>query len=831
MSNISDIFTFDDSVFDSDQHSYVIIYPDWWWTSEITVDGTTLEHSLKGHSIKISDYYIKISHYRSSLDTPSDLAEILSKIPSSYLCALQLMFNGYGNFPEFKSYETTEFIILYRFNIPRIGVDYLYIKEDDFFSIGSLLHNIGHFIENNIAAYDQEFLTNWEQHIIDDNIQVSSFESGHSNNIVSEDIAEFSKYYAFASKLGGSNLETLSNLSPRRYNEWENCLRIINEELRMSKPPFQIHSLTSLYQDAYTPYFWRYETLHTFTDEIITISGPTTVSSGLRDNVPGFEWVFTTRGYCFKISMEQELYNTDPSEKFQHIHNVIQKIPTSYLVGLEVISGHNEVIGKQEVGTVFYSDIGGALGHGSAHYISIAYDTLFVGETNRLSSHVKAILHEIGHALEQEKRTTEGDSNILDRWEQHIINDRIDVSTYGNTNRHEDQAEFSVYYAYALYDEEKLNILKHLSPNRFAEWEDCLNRFNDVSDLRPNTFSILLPKLSDTFIFDDSIFLPQNDCEILFGPKAVTMQLGSHTGQRWNVKRENYYFKITIQDGNPSSNVDDLLSTVSSLPTDYLAGLEFVSGSTEDGLAIYNNTSSLGGDSSSHDNYLNVVDYSIDILLHQIGHVIEHKLSLLNNWGTYKTNDIIEVSPLGTSNLSEDIAEFSKYYAFALQSGDSNLSELASLSPERYTAWENGLTRVNNPSDLKLDIGATLTPSVKIVKHHIRRKNVIQNRHAFVHIMTRHINAAHPDAPIGQGQNIDSSPKYEDVFTSPEPTQIKDMNWDGSNYVMPDEHSADYIIDGNDVKDYQQDVENANIATPLPEFSDSNWVEDVTSGS
>jgi hypothetical protein len=40
------------------------------------------------------------------------------------------------------------------------------------------------------------------------------------------------------------------------------------------------------------------------------------------------------------------------------------------------------------------------------------------------------------------------------------------------------------------------------------------------------------------------------------------------------------------------------------------------------------------------------------------------------------------------SNLSEDIAEFSKYYAFALQSGDSNLSELASLSPERYEAWE-----------------------------------------------------------------------------------------------------------------------------------------------
>jgi len=143
----------------------------------------------------------------------------------------------------------------------------------------------------------------------------------------------------------------------------------------------------------------------------------------------------------------------------------------------------------------------------------------------------------------------------------------------------------------------------------------------------------------------------------------------------------------------------------------------------------------------------------------------------------------------------------------------------------------NGLTRVNNPSDLKPDISTALTPSVKIVKHHVLRKNVVQNRHAFVHTMTRHINAGHPDAPIGQGQIIDSSPKYEDVFTSPEPIQVKDMNWDGSNYVMPDEHSADYIIDGNDVKDYQQDVENANIATPLPEFSGSNWVEDVTSGS
>lgn len=537
-------------------------------------------------------------------------------------------------------------------------------------------------------------------------------------------------------------------------------------------------------------------------DDAVVTYGPTSVTMTIG-NPNGQQYHIKRNHYCFKITIEDGHSSTTIDDMLTSVSS----LPINYLAALEIVSKNTND------GLAIYRDLGADPPHSGRDHLNVTGHS------------IEVLLHELGHVIQEEVYNV--DANLLSRWSTDITSDDIQVSTLGNTDAVEDMAEFSKCYAIALQTSpSKLTELQGFSPERFAEWETCLTRVNNQDDLRPN-----ICKLSDTFIFDDSIFLPQNDCEVLFGPKAVTMQLNSHTGQRWNVKRGNHYFKITIQDGNPSSNVEDLLSTVSSLPTDYLAGLELVSGSTQDGLAIYNNASSLGGDSSSHDNYLNVVDYSIDILLHQIGHVIGHKLSLLNNWGTYKTIDIIEVSPLGMSSLSEDIAEFSKYYAFALQSGDSNLSELATLSPQRYTAWENGLTRVNNPIDLKSDISAALTPSVKIVKHHILRKNVIQNRHAFVHTMTRHINAAHPDAPIGQGQIIDSSPKYEDVFTSPEPIQVKDMNWDGSNYVMPDEHSANYIIDGNDVKDYQQDVENANISIPLPEFSGSNWVEDVTSGS
>jgi plastocyanin len=115
--------------------------------------------------------------------------------------------------------------------------------------------------------------------------------------------------------------------------------------------------------------------------------------------------------------------------------------------------------------------------------------------------------------------------------------------------------------------------------------------------------------------------------------------------------------------------------------------------------------------------------------------------------------------------------------------------------------------------------------TVKTIRHHILRKNVIQNRHAFIHTMTRHINSPFPLAPAGQGQIIDDSPKYDDIYTQ-RPHQEIDMNWNGSNFAMPDGYNANYVIDDtNDIKDYET---NSN-AILLPGLtSTSNWKDDVT---
>lgn len=92
--------------------------------------------------------------------------------------------------------------------------------------------------------------------------------------------------------------------------------------------------------------------------------------------------------------------------------------------------------------------------------------------------------------------------------------------------------------------------------------------------------------------------------------------------------------------------------------------------------------------------------------------------------------------------------------------------------------------------------------------------------------MTRHINSPFPLAPAGQGQTIDDSQKYGDIYTQ-RPRQEIDMNWDGTNFVMPDEYTnANYVIDDiNDITDYGT-VTNATLLPGLT--SSDDWKDDVT---
>ena len=81
--------------------------------------------------------------------------------------------------------------------------------------------------------------------------------------------------------------------------------------------------------------------------------------------------------------------------------------------------------------------------------------------------------HEMGHTLEQVAR--ESDPEILNTWEKISKEDKISVSSYGDSACSEDIAEFALVYAVCMDEgSEALAELKELSPRRFALWEKVL---------------------------------------------------------------------------------------------------------------------------------------------------------------------------------------------------------------------------------------------------------------------------------------------------------------------------------------------------------------------
>jgi hypothetical protein len=87
--------------------------------------------------------------------------------------------------------------------------------------------------------------------------------------------------------------------------------------------------------------------------------------------------------------------------------------------------------------------------------------------------HRSTMAHEMGHTLEQVAR--ESDPEILNTWGKISKEDKISVSSYGDSACSEDIAEFALVYAVCMDEgSEALAELKELSPRRFALWEKVL---------------------------------------------------------------------------------------------------------------------------------------------------------------------------------------------------------------------------------------------------------------------------------------------------------------------------------------------------------------------
>jgi hypothetical protein len=165
-------------------------------------------------------------------------------------------------------------------------------------------------------------------------------------------------------------------------------------------------------------------------------------------------WMVRRNVYCFKISIED-----DHNNNIDQALETVSRLPLLYLIGLEIVSDDNEN------GMALYKNLGGAAGHGGRTYC------------NLIGLNLGVLIHELGHAIEQEVRLT-SESDLLDRWKNDAKSvDEWHVSPYADQNPWEDMAEYCKIYSVALQND-RLEELKILSPNRYEMWTHCINLVN-----------------------------------------------------------------------------------------------------------------------------------------------------------------------------------------------------------------------------------------------------------------------------------------------------------------------------------------------------------------
>ena len=190
------------------------------------------------------------------------------------------------------------------------------------------------------------------------------------------------------------------------------------------------------------------------TTKIEVVSGPEPVQMR-NGRVAGKQWIATSGDEQFKLTIEDAT-----GAKLEKLVKRLEKLHSSYMSACVAVSDEGED------GIAIYANLGGARAHGGKGYINL------VPHADAL-----VIAHEAGHTLEQV--ATQSDPTILDKWDAAIKADKVSVSDYGDTVRHEDLAEFAQVYAVCLGAGKKhLEELKKLSPKRFELWEKILNPYS-----------------------------------------------------------------------------------------------------------------------------------------------------------------------------------------------------------------------------------------------------------------------------------------------------------------------------------------------------------------
>jgi hypothetical protein len=401
------------------------------------------------------------------------------------------------------------------------------------------------------------------------------------------------------------------------------------------------------------------------------VSGPVEMKM-TNNKAPGKQWQIRLGLSEFKVTIEDSTELT-----LEQVLNYTELIPVSYRRALEVVSE------DKKSGLAIYKNLGGAAAHGGQSYLNMI--------PLKPAHAASVIVHEAGHILEQRARSVEKD--ILDKWGEAIQADNIDVSNYGNSVKHEDQAEFARLYAFCIdhsMGRGKLRELKELSPARFALWEKML----ELSGAKQPQLQGIFGQLSKTLGNDNT-----ENAKITSGPTAtempVEMKQEKTPGKVWEVALGESKFKVTIED-KAKTSIAEVLAKVEKLPAPYLRCLEVVSEEGKMGLAVYDRLRG-GAAGQGTQNGLNIVPRAgVQTLAHEAGHVLEQRArdtdeNILWKNSIAKIHDNISVSNYGDGPIHEDQAEFARIYALCLGNGSEQLAKLKATSPYRFALWERML--------------------------------------------------------------------------------------------------------------------------------------------
>ncbi len=181
--------------------------------------------------------------------------------------------------------------------------------------------------------------------------------------------------------------------------------------------------------------------------------------------------------------------------------------------------------------------------------------------------------------------------------------------------------------------------------------------------------------------------------QVISGPFETAMNRGGTPGRVWNASLGGVPFKISIE--NACSNVvslDFAQGEAEKIPQMYRKAFNVVSDPDEDGMAYYDD---IGG-AAAHGGkeYLNMVKgVGAYVIIHEAGHILEQYANekspnLSSGWPAAITNDGVSISRYGNGAWWEDLAEYARTYALALEAGMDQVFKLKGQTPNRFVLWE-----------------------------------------------------------------------------------------------------------------------------------------------